>query len=64
MLDNLLNFIREESRIIACGSISSYNQSSEEKHRLKNYSRIVIKRATIQGYIVTDYSKDFPEAIA
>lgn len=62
MLDELLMHIRDESRIIACGAISSYNQK-QEPYRLKNYSRIIIKRALIQGFIYFDYAKEFPSAI-
>lgn len=66
MLDELLMHIRDESRIIACGAISAYghyNQEKQETYRIKNYSRIIIKRALIQGYIYYDYFKEFPEAI-
>lgn len=57
MLDNLLMYIKDETRIIACGSISTYNDEPGKRYRLKNYSRIVIKRAIIQGFIFTDYAK-------
>ena len=53
--------IRDQSRIIACGAISSYNQ--KQPYRIKNYSRIIIKRALIQGFIYFDYAKEFPRAI-
>lgn len=55
--------IRDESRIIACGAISAYN-TKNEPYRIKNYSRIIIKRALIQGFIYFDYNKEFPQAIA
>lgn len=67
MLDELLMHIKDQSRIIACGSISSYNQFNNAKvepYRLKNYSRIIIKRALIQGFIYFDYAKEFPKAIS
>ena len=57
MLDNLLMYIRDKTRIIACGSISTYNDEPGKRYRLKNYSRIVIKRGIIQGFIFTDYAK-------
>jgi NADPH-dependent curcumin reductase len=66
MLDELLMHIREESRVIACGAISaysSYGQDKQEPYRIKNYSRIIIKRALIQGFLYFDYSKEFPAAI-
>ena len=64
MLDEVLMYIRDESRIIACGSISTYNENPKDRYRLKNYSRIIIKRAIIQGFIYFDYANEFPEAIA
>jgi NADPH-dependent curcumin reductase CurA len=62
MLDEILMHIRDESRIIACGAISAYNQK-KEPYRLKNYSRIIIKRALIKGFLYFDYTKEFPQAI-
>lgn len=64
MLDELLMHIRDESRIIACGAISSYNQDLTKRYKIKNYPRIIIKRAIIQGFIYFDYQKEFPEAVA
>lgn len=64
MLDELLMHIRDFSRIIACGAISSYNQDISKRYKIKNYSRIIIKRAIIQGFIYFDYVKEFPAAMA
>lgn len=64
ILDDVLMHIRDQSRIVACGSISSYGQlNGGQPYRLKNYSRIIIKRATIQGFIYFDYVKQFTPAI-
>jgi NADPH-dependent curcumin reductase CurA len=63
MLDELLMHIRDYSRIIACGAISSYNEEISNRYKIKNYSRIIIKRAIIQGFIYFDYAKEFPQAI-
>lgn len=52
--------------MIACGAISAYSSYSQEKsepYRIKNYSRIIIKRALIQGFLYFDYVKEFPQAI-
>lgn len=62
MLDDVLMHIRKDARVILCGLISTYGQ--KEPHKLKNYSRLIVKTATIQGYLYMDYSKKFPEAIA
>ena len=66
MLDEVLMNIKDQSRIIVCGTISEYNQFNSDKkegYRLKNYSRIIIKRAIIQGFLYFDYAKEYPEAI-
>lgn len=64
MLDELLMHIRDESRIIACGAISAYNVDISKRYKIKNYSRIIIKRALIQGFTFFDFAKEFPEAIS
>lgn len=57
MLDDLLMHIKDESRIVMCGTISNYNSLGSEGYRLKNYSRLIIKRATMQGFLYFDYYK-------
>ena len=63
MLDELLMHIKDFSRVIACGAISSYNSDIQNRYKCKNYPRIIIKRAIIQGFIYTDYAKEIPEAV-
>jgi NADPH-dependent curcumin reductase CurA len=66
MLDEVLMHIREQGRVIACGAISTYssfNQQRQEPYRIKNYPRIIIKRAIIQGFLYFDYAQEFPQAI-
>lgn len=55
MLDDVLMHIRNDARIVLCGLISTYN--SKEPYRLKNYARLIVKRATMQGYLYFDYAK-------
>lgn len=42
------------SRFILCGLISGYNEKDDSKSRL-SLSRALMKRITVQGFIVTDY---------
>lgn len=57
MLDDVLMNIRQNCRIVLCGLISSYNSS--KPYKLKNYSRLIIKRGIMQGYLYFDYAKKF-----
>lgn len=67
MLDDVLMNIKDDSRVVLCGAISNYNyigenQNKNEYYRLKNYPRLIIKRAVMKGFIVLDYAKDFGKA--
>ena len=64
MLDDVLMNIKDDSRIILCGAISNYNyigkdQNKNDYYRLKNYPRLIIKRAVMKGFIYFDYYKEF-----
>jgi len=48
------------ARVVICGGISNYN-SSEHKGP-KNYLVLIGKRARMEGFLVTDYAKEFPAA--
>lgn len=54
MLDDVLMHITDHSRIILCGAISTYNYQ-DSPYRVKNYPRLIIKRAIMQGFLYFDY---------
>ncbi|KAF2868678.1 hypothetical protein BDV95DRAFT_499805 [Massariosphaeria phaeospora] len=64
-IDHLTNF----GRIIACGMISQYNASNEERYPIPNLENVVKKRLTMRGFIVSDanmgpnYAKDHQEKL-
>lgn len=67
MLDDVLMNIKDDSRVVLCGAISNYNyiggdQNKNDYYRLKNYPRLIIKRAVMKGFVVIDYIKEFPKA--
>ncbi len=62
MLDAMLMNLRNKGRVVMCGAISSYNDG-RNSYRLRNYSRLISVRGTMQGFIYFDYAREFPTAI-
>ncbi|KAI8322583.1 NAD(P)-binding protein [Martensiomyces pterosporus] len=55
-LDAALANISIHARVISCGAISQYNVSShEDMYPIKNILSILLKKATIQGFSVSEY---------
>eukprot|EP00389_Voromonas_pontica_P002705 GDKH01004026.1.p1 GENE.GDKH01004026.1~~GDKH01004026.1.p1 ORF type:complete len:337 (-),score=77.90 GDKH01004026.1:253-1263(-) len=61
-LDALLVAMKPFGRIVACGSISQYNNKGDA-YGVKNLFAVIGKRLLMQGFIVTDYEKEFPQAV-
>jgi len=61
ILDLALTRIRRNARIVICGAISQYNNKEAIKGP-SNYLSLLVNRATMQGMVVMDYSKDFGKA--
>jgi NADPH-dependent curcumin reductase CurA len=61
LLDLVLRRISRGARIVICGAISQYI-STEGPYKLKNYLSLLINRAKMEGFIVFDYRKRYPEA--
>ncbi|KAF7863781.1 hypothetical protein EAF04_006746 [Stromatinia cepivora] len=53
-LEAAINAMNDFGRIVACGMISEYNKSDDEKYPIKNLMSIVAKRITMRGFIVGD----------
>lgn len=62
ILDAVLGQINDYARIVLCGAISGYNSSKDQLYRLKNYSRLIIKRGKMQGFIYFDYKDKLQDA--
>lgn len=55
LLDVAIQNMNDFGRIVACGSISTYNNtSSEANYGIKNYSQVVRRRLRWQGFLVFD----------
>jgi NADPH-dependent curcumin reductase CurA len=60
VFDAELMNLAEEARIILCGMISEYN--SPEKIGARNIWQLLVKRATLKGFLVSEYVPRFGEA--
>jgi len=60
-LDFLLTRLKKGARIALCGAISAYN--STKPKGLQSYMNLISQRATIQGFLVTDFESEYPAAI-
>ena len=61
ILDAALTRLRMHARIVICGAISQYNNTTPIKGP-SNYLSLLVNRATMQGMVVMDYAKDYGTA--
>ncbi|KAJ1979735.1 hypothetical protein H4R34_002715 [Dimargaris verticillata] len=54
-LDAVLEKANTFARIIACGAISQYQVEKGQAYGIQNYSRVIARQLTIQGFIISDY---------
>ena len=60
ILDAVLKKLRLRGRVVICGLISDYTSGSSP---IRNISHVLVQRARVEGFVVTDYTKRFPEAV-
>jgi NADPH-dependent curcumin reductase CurA len=63
ILDDVLTRIGRGARIIICGAISQYNNTTPVQGP-KNYLSLLVNRARMEGMVVFDYTERFPLAVA
>jgi NADPH-dependent curcumin reductase CurA len=63
IMDAVFGQLNLFARVIVCGLISQYNATAPVPGPT-NFANILVKRARVQGFIVTDYASRFPEAAA
>ena len=60
ILDMALARAKPHARFVMCGGISQYNEAAPKGP--KNYLMIVSMRIRMEGFIIFDYEKQYPEA--
>jgi NADPH-dependent curcumin reductase CurA len=63
ILDTVLTRLSRKARIIICGAISQYNNTTPVKGPA-NYLSLLVNRARMEGIVVFDYVDRFPQAVA
>ena len=61
-LNMVLRRINLQARILICGAISQYN-STDPMQGPSNYMSLLVNRARMEGFLVSDFYKQYPEAI-
>jgi NADPH-dependent curcumin reductase CurA len=62
ILNDVLARIALNARVVVCGGISRY-EAEDLPPGPANYMNLVFKRATMAGFLVTDYASQFPRAL-
>ena len=63
ILDDVMTRLGRGARIIICGAISQYNNTTPVQGP-KNYLSLLVNRARMEGMVVFDYTDRFPVAVA
>ncbi|MFJ9119488.1 NADP-dependent oxidoreductase [Streptomyces sp. NPDC102394] len=61
ILDAALARLAMHGRVVICGAISQYNNSTPVEGP-SNYLSLLVRRARMEGFVVFDYAKRFPQA--
>jgi NADPH-dependent curcumin reductase CurA len=61
--DAVLPLINDSARIVVCGAISMYN-STQPELGLRPQPFLIVHKALMKGFIITQYANRFPEGIA
>ena len=62
ILDTVLTRINRHARIVVCGAISQYNNTTPVKGPA-NYLSLLVNRARMEGMVVFDYAERYAQAV-
>jgi NADPH-dependent curcumin reductase CurA len=60
VLDAALSMLAMHARVVICGAISQYN--AEQRSGPANYMALLVRRATMSGFLVFDYASEYAVA--
>ncbi len=60
-LEAALNRLAHGARIVLCGAVSQYNDTPRGP---SNYMQLLVARASMTGFVIFDYVKQYPEGVA
>ena len=63
MIDRVLPKLRLNGRICVSGQVADYNIDPAERHGIRNTAPFITHRINMQGLVVFDFAKAFPEAL-
>ena len=63
ILDQVLARLAPKARVVVCGALSQYNNTTPMRGPA-NYMSLLVQRARMVGMVVFDYAERFPAAIA
>ncbi|MER8104244.1 NADP-dependent oxidoreductase [Kitasatospora sp. NPDC094016] len=61
VLDAALTRLAMHARVVLCGAISQYNNETAVQGP-SNYLSLLVRRARMEGFVVFDYARRYPEA--
>lgn len=62
ILDACLALLAMHARVVICGAISQYNEQGRTRGP-SNYMSLLVSRARMEGFLVSDYFTRYPEAV-
>jgi len=62
ILEAAIDNLAQNARIVACGSISTYNAPFKDQKGIRNLSVLTVRSAKMVGFIVTNFEKEYPLA--
>ena len=63
MIDRCLSKMRTHGRIVNSGQVADYNLEPHERHGIINTDVFITRRIKMQGLVVFDDARDFPDAL-